>query len=83
VIGVGEMAERVIDHALAEPDRRYDEMLKPHEQVMIGLALTRFRGDEANAARHIGWTTSVLEKTFVKVWGETFRAGHEGWRAAA
>jgi hypothetical protein len=30
-----------------------------------------------------GWTPSVLEKTSVKVWGEGFRGGREGWRAAA
>ena len=83
VIGVAELPERVIDHALAEPDRRYDGMPKAHEQVMIELALSRFRGDKAKTARHIGWTTSVLEKTFVKVWGEPFRSGREGWLAAA
>jgi hypothetical protein len=30
---------------------------------MLEMALARFKGDKAKAARYIGWSPSVLEKT--------------------
>jgi transcriptional regulator with PAS, ATPase and Fis domain len=66
VIGVAELPERIIDHALAEPAGAMESYTgdgKPRERVMIELALNRFNGDKAKAARYIGWSPSVAEKT--------------------
>jgi len=67
IIGVGALSERIIDHALAEPEGAALGEARPHEQVMVEMALNRFRGDKAKAARYIGWTTDAALKTFVKV----------------
>jgi two-component system NtrC family response regulator len=60
VIGVAELPERIIDHALAEPGSIRAGDGKSAEQVMIELALARFGGDKAKAARHIGWSRPKL-----------------------
>jgi two-component system NtrC family response regulator len=63
VIGVAELPERIIDHALAEPSGTMESYTgdgKPRERVMIELALNRFNGDKAKAARYIGWSRPKL-----------------------
>ena len=60
VIGVAELPERVIDHALATPEGTALGEGKPHERVMIEMALCRFEGDKAKAARFIGWSRPRL-----------------------
>ncbi len=63
VIGVAELPERIVDHALAEPAGAigdYTSDGKPREQVLIELALNRFNGDKAKAARYIGWSRPKL-----------------------
>ena len=62
IIGVAELPDRIIDNALAEPEGGYrgDESPKPHERVLIEIALQRFNGDKTKAARYIGWSRPRL-----------------------
>jgi len=66
VIGVAELPDRILDNALAEPDRGYLGAAKPHERVLIELALGRFRGDKAKAARYIGWSRPKLYRLMTR-----------------
>jgi hypothetical protein len=50
---------------------------------MVEMALSRFRGDKAKAARFIGWTTDELEKTPATAWREGFRETEQEWKAVA
>ena len=83
IIGVGELPERIIDHSLAEASGSYTGKGKPREHVMIETALARFAGDKAKAARDIGWSTYVTEKTPGRGWMEGFHRGVDRWAAVA
>jgi DNA-binding NtrC family response regulator len=60
ILGVAELPERIIDNALAEPDGGYAGEERPHERVLIEIALQKFRGDKTQAARFIGWSRPRL-----------------------
>jgi transcriptional regulator with PAS, ATPase and Fis domain len=66
IIGVGELPERVIDHALAEPEGTALGEGRPHEHVMLEMALARFKGDKAKAARYIGWSPPKLYRMMTR-----------------
>jgi hypothetical protein len=83
IIGVAELPERIIDHALSQPEGTSVGEGRPHERVMVEMALSRFRGDKAKAARFIGWTTDELEKTPATAWREGFRETEQEWKAVA
>ncbi len=77
VIGVGELPERIIDHALSEPEGTALGEGRPHERVMIEMALARFSGDKAKAARFIGWSRPKLYRLMAR-YGISLRFGKGG-----
>ncbi len=77
VIGVGELPERIIDHALSEPEGTALGEGRPHERVMIEMALARYSGDKAKAARFIGWSRPKLYRLMAR-YGISLRFGKGG-----
>jgi DNA-binding NtrC family response regulator len=66
IIGVAELPERIIDHALSQPEGTSVGEGRPHERVMVEMALSRFRGDKAKAARFIGWSRPKLYRVMAR-----------------
>jgi DNA-binding NtrC family response regulator len=77
ILGVADLPERILDHALSEGAGVRESAPKPHEQVMIEMALHRFRGDKTRAAAYIGWTRTKLYRVMAR-YGIPGTFGREG-----
>ena len=76
IIGVAALPERIIDHALAEPEGTALGEGTPHERVMVEMALHRFSGDKSKAARYIGWSRPKLYRVMSR-YGISMRFGRD------